>query len=739
MNICLPAVVLIDGLDECGDAAEEYDLMDALLGLQFPPHLKFIVCSRPENEIRRAVAQSAHVVKSLSLSTVDKTISDADIRLYLESSLAKSIPAQWPPGQQWPPQRELEELVQKSNGLFAYASSVCRYLASKQTDPWERMKRVVNADKIPGKIIAPLDELYTLIMQEAFDELDLDAGEEQKLLKCLRLLTVMVKPGSLATISILVDLHARSLRMLFTYLHSVLHIPEEDDRDDVVPYHIAFFEYLADTKRAKSAWVIDRDAGHRELTRRCLTIMDSADVAAFLDHPRRSVISNHTTYVLINWAHHLSATRNPTWLLQNFLASIRGRFLWLLEASGDRFISNSRKLLEILEHQVCDIQKWFNLSLMNDMQGVGNSYSDVTYILKYAEWSRETYPGGDSKMQGVEDGFLDVVWSRYMMLSQLPHGIDMPRGTIRGVMRLLEVLGPPIHSSHPTWGATRDVTRPLEVLDPPIHSSRLPTKIQITRLPRYLNGFVHYRRRGYQTCSGLGPEIGHHLHALYLSCEFGDTDPTTWHSSRPETTSRTILPRVAKLYVTDTRFLTSLSLPALHDIIVDAMSDEDALLPLLVLSGRDNPPLNSITLCRGVLTAATIISILAQNIDITTLRLHIRLEDASAMDSLIAWLTMRRDHTPEACSAPSLQWMEFSGRMPIVKTSLVDMIESRWHSPLSVPQCRCQNIRHIQIFSRAANQSYKSIWQRLHVLREAGLSCCTGQYAHDMLKAWRSL
>ncbi|KAJ7233539.1 hypothetical protein C8J57DRAFT_1480264 [Mycena rebaudengoi] len=351
-RICLPVVLLIDGLDEFRNDEQEFELMTALLASQPSLHLKFIVCSRPEANIRQAVAQSPYPVQSFSLSHIQKSISDGDIRIYLDRSLKSRFLDYLPEGIQWPP-RELDMLVEKASGLFAYASSVVRYLRAKQADPWERMQRLVSAKTPPGKIVAPLDELYMLIMQEAFDDFDVDAGEDQQLLKCLRFVSVLRFPLPLVTLAALVDIPLRTLRTVFTCLHSVLHVPKENRKLVIVPYHISFFEYLTDQTRAKSQWFIDRHVGHEEITRRCVAIMNSDALPAQIDN-RQAV--RHLSYALGYCMDHLEKSRKPL-LSRDFMAVFRCKILWFLElqsiATAHLLFRYCNSLLSILRKPEC--------------------------------------------------------------------------------------------------------------------------------------------------------------------------------------------------------------------------------------------------------------------------------------------------------------------------------------------------------------------------------------------------
>ncbi|KAJ7665170.1 hypothetical protein DFH06DRAFT_1127530 [Mycena polygramma] len=156
------------------------------------------------------------------------------------------------------------------------------------------------------------------------------------------------------------------------------------------------------------------------------------------------------------------------------------------------------------------------------------------------------------------------------------------------------------------------------------------------------------------------------------------TFPPYFHS---ESATLLRMEHLQKLYVSDPAFLKHLALPALQEIVADkqytdaddeeAYDEDDALLPLLMLTRRDNPPLSSISLRRGTLDhgislrllrsgapispgqrrehrilSSTLLSLVEHNSALQCLRLHICMTDILAFDDLIARLSASPGFAP---------------------------------------------------------------------------------------------
>ncbi|KAJ7602228.1 hypothetical protein DFH06DRAFT_1146141 [Mycena polygramma] len=152
-----------------------------------------------------------------------------------------------------------------------------------------------------------------------------------------------------------------------------------------------------------------------------------------------------------------------------------------------------------------------------------------------------------------------------------------------------------------------------------------------------------------------------HINVLALCTNLVEADLTLLVALQydPNTMPVLQMQHLRNIYVSDTALLGYLSLPALREIVADKGGEEDALLPLLVLVQRDNPPLLSISLRRGTLNINTLLLLVQQNPALQCLRLHIRIPDIPAFHDLITRLSISPGF------APTLQTMvfEIQGRM----------------------------------------------------------------------------
>ncbi|KAJ7697168.1 hypothetical protein B0H17DRAFT_1130480 [Mycena rosella] len=132
-----------------------------------------------------------------------------------------------------------------------------------------------------------------------------------------------------------------------------------------------------------------------------------------------------------------------------------------------------------------------------------------------------------------------------------------------------------------------------------------------------------------------------------------------------------------KLYISDSAFLCYVALPALEEIVIDKRdAEEDALLPLLILTRYETPPLSSVSLRCGVLTTATLTSLIEQNVALTTLRVRVHAADTPTLQELVTLLTF--SPSPGASFAPSLRTLALEIRHgPFDDTAFMAMVESR--------------------------------------------------------------
>ncbi|KAF4618507.1 hypothetical protein D9613_009760 [Agrocybe pediades] len=180
----IPLLIIIDGLDECSKSTEQknvdecggtMDQKSLLLALQEAtrsmPHVRFLVCSRPENHINAAFGLPRMSGALFKIFLGDDYAAHEDIRLYLEDKFKEiknghvfkhTLPATWPTAQ------TIGQLLVKSSGQFIYASTVIRYIESPRHRPHQRLEALFNLRPAFKDLpFTQLDALYRHIITQA--------------------------------------------------------------------------------------------------------------------------------------------------------------------------------------------------------------------------------------------------------------------------------------------------------------------------------------------------------------------------------------------------------------------------------------------------------------------------------------------------------------------------------------------------------------------------------------------
>ncbi|KAJ6602012.1 hypothetical protein DFH09DRAFT_875746, partial [Mycena vulgaris] len=127
-------VIVVDGLDECDDHRTQQQILslfiNAIRAKQLP--IRLLICSRPESHLREQInmEQASAICSSLVLSA--DCLAYEDIRTFLQDKFS-TIHSEYQSrgvhlGDPWPSPGALEHLVQKSSGIFIYATTVIRFI-----------------------------------------------------------------------------------------------------------------------------------------------------------------------------------------------------------------------------------------------------------------------------------------------------------------------------------------------------------------------------------------------------------------------------------------------------------------------------------------------------------------------------------------------------------------------------------------------------------------------------------
>jgi hypothetical protein len=268
-------LLVIDALDEIEGEGGSAFLRD-LLKMIDKDHLrglKFLVTSRPDPELTE-LCSSFKSDAVCHLYEVPTETVRADIATYLGAKL----PALQNEGQ-------LDELVQKADGLFIYAATAVRYISPRyrtsKTEQFRLLGRLANhVSPMSESADAPLliDTLYQQILLAAFCNLNDDLFHDR--LKILHTLLCTEERVSTSVAGRLSDLaNAEMAKMVVDELHAVLYV--NDDR--IFWYHASFPDFVFTQARSKFKSPLgttidmscDEAAHHALLSHSCFHIMKS--------------------------------------------------------------------------------------------------------------------------------------------------------------------------------------------------------------------------------------------------------------------------------------------------------------------------------------------------------------------------------------------------------------------------------------------------------------------------------
>jgi hypothetical protein len=267
-----PYLVVLDGLDECGDAdAQRYILRVLLIAAQLRIiPLIFLIASRPEQHLRDCFEDKTLGPLTTRLVLDDKYHPDSDIRIFLASKfqdIKETHPSRAHLPQSWPLEEDIDRLVEKSSGQFIYASTVMKFLYSPRHWPPDRLAIIFGI--IPrGKStpFAEMDALYLHILASADENLP-DALKIISFLLLFRHESLIPTPTFVASF---LSYRRRDLTLILSDLHSIIAVPiSPEDKTPLHFYHASLGDCLLDRSRSGDNFLIDPGLAHRKL--RCLS------------------------------------------------------------------------------------------------------------------------------------------------------------------------------------------------------------------------------------------------------------------------------------------------------------------------------------------------------------------------------------------------------------------------------------------------------------------------------------
>ncbi|KAK6342234.1 hypothetical protein TWF730_001711 [Orbilia blumenaviensis] len=362
-NRSKPIIMVIDALDECDDEKDVrliIDLLQSGASISNSIKLRAYITSRPESYISRAFDIIPHHI-NIALHDISKNIVQADINHFLHHEFHKigesrSLPPDWITKEQ------IEVLTQKSDGLFIYAATVCRFINDEGDCPKAVLK--IALGKANGESTTPdLDQIYLDILKKVI----LGKSRIRKFKELVGCLILLSQSFTVEDLAGFLGLHEsfESVRQFLRLLSSVLDVPKPGlNHSKVRLLHLSFRDFLLDPDRCPDTnFQINKKETNKMMALRCISIMretlrrdicglgqpgsrieDVAESAAIDEN-----ISEITKHACLYWVDYLKGSGIELGDDDEFHTFLKDHILhWLEALSLMRALSEGIRMIETL-------------------------------------------------------------------------------------------------------------------------------------------------------------------------------------------------------------------------------------------------------------------------------------------------------------------------------------------------------------------------------------------------------
>ena len=278
----IPTLIIIDALDECKDEEPASAILSVLSRYADRiPRVKFFITGRPEPRIRTGFRLELlrPITEVLRLHDVERSSVDGDIKLFFETRLGDiaKTRSDCDLTESWPSSYDIDVLCKKAAGLFIYASTVVKFVASPHHSPTERLTLVVSlrhSTAHEGK--SGIDLLYTQVLEQAFHDADSDEQELYSGFKqVVGAVLLVFYPLSRKTLSeLLKNCTPSHVSSTLRSLHSLLLVPTSEV-DPIRSFHKSFPDFLTDRGRCKDErFFVSPSIHHIDILSSCLDLME---------------------------------------------------------------------------------------------------------------------------------------------------------------------------------------------------------------------------------------------------------------------------------------------------------------------------------------------------------------------------------------------------------------------------------------------------------------------------------
>ena len=273
-------LIIIDALDECKDEQPASAILSILSRyVSEIPSVKFFITGRPEAQIRTGFRLTSllPITEVFKLHEVKPEAVDSDIKLFFQIQLTNLIEnrSNCDVTGDWPSPSDIEILCKKAAGFFIYASTVVKFVASKNKLPTKRLTLITSLPQSTteeGR--SGVDQLYIKVLDQAFCDDHADDGQYYVDFQAVMgTVLLLFDPLPIKALSELLGYDIPHTYSTIRSLHSLLLVPDNPE-DPICTFHKSFPDFLTDPNRCKdNRFLVEPGAHHAEILLLCLSLM----------------------------------------------------------------------------------------------------------------------------------------------------------------------------------------------------------------------------------------------------------------------------------------------------------------------------------------------------------------------------------------------------------------------------------------------------------------------------------
>ncbi|KAJ7588435.1 hypothetical protein C8J56DRAFT_68868 [Mycena floridula] len=354
-----PIVIVIDGLDEYNKDEGGISLKELVQFLINTVvkllHFRILFTSRPEAEITALF----NLLPSTYCMALQDFPATADVENYLLPEFHK-IAEKHKLGAGWPGADTVHFLAKQSEGIFAYASTLVRFIDDKYEHPRKRLE-------IAKHIHKGLDSLYIQVLQEAknYTNFKLVIGA----------VALLHKNRDITSFPSLLQLESvEDVQWALRGCLSVMIVPHSDNSywPTIQLYHTSLQDFLRDPDRHKDQFFRPATV-HEQILDCCLGLISSPN-----EGPAR-------VYASWKWVYHLSGVLQGSDKRRGSIPSVE------LEAKMVKFLKFLKQNMKLW---ICHLDPWSSIGFKNfqklllELQLViEQSKNIIPQAMRYFNWT----------------------------------------------------------------------------------------------------------------------------------------------------------------------------------------------------------------------------------------------------------------------------------------------------------------------------------------------------------------